>query len=95
MCLTSNVQTKAIKSPESFPLREYLQKGLCCTVNTDNMTVSGVNLREEYKKLAALGLTGEEKEALLINAARAAFLPEEKRLALEKEARAKGDNWPA
>ena len=59
------------------------------------MTVSGVNLREEYKKLAALGLTGEEKEALLINAARAAFLPEEKRLALEKEARAKGDNWPA
>lgn len=95
MCLTSNVQTKAIKSPESFPLREYLQKGLCCTANTDNMTVSGVNLREEYKKLAALGLTGEEKEALLINAARAAFLPEEKRLALEKEARAKGDNWPA
>ncbi len=94
LCLTSNLQTKAVSAPETFPLREYLRKGLRCTVNTDNMTVSGVSLREEYKKLAALGLTREEKEALLINAARAAFLPEEKRRALEKEAREKGAGWP-
>lgn len=86
LCFTSNLQTKAVPSPQAFPLRQYLAQGLCCTVNTDNMTVSGTTLAGEYRKLAALGLTPAEQGALLQNAARAAFLPEGERQALGRKA---------
>lgn len=94
LCFTSNLQTRAVPSPEAFPLREYLRRGLCCTVNTDNMTVSGTSLAEEYAKLATLGLTGEEKVTLLLHAAQAAFLPEEKRRELVSRIKEKGAGWP-
>lgn len=74
LCPTSNLQTKAVPDLAHFPLREYLRRGLRATVNTDNMTVSRTTLSQEY---ALLGLTGEERRALLRNSAEAAFLPEE------------------
>ncbi len=36
LCYSSNLQTKAVRTPTDFPLRGYLQKGLCATVNSDN-----------------------------------------------------------
>lgn len=71
LCFTSNLQTKAVGSPEDFPLREYLAQGVCCTVNTDNMTVSGTTLAQEYQRL---GLTPEERRILHENALRARFV---------------------
>lgn len=73
LCFTSNVQTKAVASPADFPLREYLAQGVCCTVNTDNTTVSGTTLREEYKKLA---LSPEEIKTVNRNAQKARFQKE-------------------
>ena len=64
LCPTSNLQTKAVPDLAHFPLREYLRRGLRATVNTDNMTVSRTTLSQEY---ALLGLTGEERRALLRN----------------------------
>ena len=79
LCPTSNLQTKAVPDLAHFPLREYLRRGLRATVNTDNMTVSRTTLSQEY---ALLGLTGEERRALLRNSVEAAFLPEEDKRAL-------------
>lgn len=76
LCFTSNLQTKAVRSKEEFPLRRLLARGIPVTLNTDNMTVSGVTLAGEYRLLESIGLTGEEKRRLLQNAAKAAFLPE-------------------
>ncbi len=73
LCFTSNLQTKAVKGPGDFPLREYLSQGLCCTVNTDNRTVSGTTLREEYRRL---GLTPGEEAVLEENARKARFVKE-------------------
>lgn len=87
LCYTSNLQTKAAVSPEAFPLREYLRRGVCATVNTDNMTVSDVTLAGEYQKLERLGLTREERKALLNHAAQAAFLPESGKHRLLEEIR--------
>ncbi len=85
LCPTSNLQTKAVKSLEAFPLRSLLKQGVCVTLNTDNMTVSGVTLDGEYRLMERLGLTREEKAVLLRNGAEAAFLPrEEKRTLLER-----------
>lgn len=70
LCFTSNLQTRAVAPAAAFPLREFLRRGIAATVNTDNMTVSGTNLRLEYERL---GLTEEEKRIVEANALRAAF----------------------
>lgn len=80
MCPTSNVQTKAVSSFLEHPILRYLRSGLKVTVNTDNMTVSDTTIEREYRRLKTeLGMTEEERKALLFNAADAAFLIEEER----------------
>ncbi|HGD5917444.1 TPA: adenosine deaminase, partial [Streptococcus agalactiae] len=44
MCLTSNLQTKAASSIQSFPYQELYDAGGKITINTDNRTVSDTNL---------------------------------------------------
>ncbi|MGN1267497.1 MAG: adenosine deaminase [Dorea sp.] len=66
MCPTSNLQTKAVKSIDEYPLREYLKRGMIVTVNTDNMTVSGTTIEKEYEFLKEqYALTREEEEKLI------------------------------
>lgn len=48
MCLTSNLQTKAASSIQSFPYQELYDAGCKITINTDNRTVSDTNLTKEY-----------------------------------------------
>lgn len=93
LCYTSNLQTKAVPAPQDFPLRRYLAQGVCCTVNTDNMAVSGTTLWEEYHRLTGLGVTPEEKLALLQNACQAAFLPEPEKQRLASQTQAQAALW--
>ncbi|HEO2535672.1 TPA: adenosine deaminase [Streptococcus agalactiae] len=48
MCLTSNLQTKAASSIQSFPYQELYDAGGKITINTDNRTISDTNLTKEY-----------------------------------------------
>jgi adenosine deaminase len=48
ICLTSNVQTRAVERFESHPLRRYFDEGLVVTLNTDNRLMSHTTLTEEY-----------------------------------------------
>ncbi|HHL0468208.1 TPA: adenosine deaminase [Streptococcus agalactiae] len=48
MCLTSNLQTKAASSIQSFPYQELYDAGGKITINTDNRTVPDTNLTKEY-----------------------------------------------
>ncbi|HGC7619872.1 TPA: adenosine deaminase [Streptococcus agalactiae] len=48
ICLTSNLQTKAASSIQSFPYQELYDAGGKITINTDNRTVSDTNLTKEY-----------------------------------------------
>ncbi|AJY73950.1 adenosine deaminase [Paenibacillus beijingensis] len=52
MCVTSNVQSKAVDSLEKHPIRSYLERGIGVTVNSDNRTVSDTDLTKEYQLLA-------------------------------------------
>lgn len=49
MCPISNLQTKAVKTIEEYPIREFIQKGLRVTLNTDNRTVSNTNIEKEIR----------------------------------------------
>ena len=77
LCFTSNLQTKAVACPEAYPLTRLISRGIPVTINTDNMTVSGTSLKQEYRLLReALHLSIDTLQALACNAADAAFLPE-------------------
>jgi len=48
ICITSNVQTKAINTIRDHPAREYFDKGVIIVPCTDNVVVSGITLSHEY-----------------------------------------------
>lgn len=48
ICLTSNVQTRAVASFQEHPLRQYYDEGLVVTLNTDNRLISGTTVSNEY-----------------------------------------------
>ena len=78
MCPTSNLNTCIFPRIEDYPLRKLMEAGVAVTVNTDNMTVSGVTLESEMTKLdQAFRLTDEECKTIAANAARASFASEE------------------
>ncbi|MFL5631619.1 MAG: adenosine deaminase [Gemmatimonadaceae bacterium] len=86
VCLTSNVQTRVADSYASHPLREYFDRGLNVTLNTDNRLMSATTLTDEYVFAAEhLGFTVEELAAVALNGFESAFLPWEERVMLIEE----------
>jgi adenosine deaminase len=76
VCLTSNIQTRAVKSVKDHPFRQYLDMGLRVTLNTDNRTVSNTNLTKEYALAArAFRLSPYQVKRILIGGFKSAFLP--------------------
>lgn len=70
VCPTSNFQTRAVQG--EYPLKKMLEKGLCVTINTDNMTVSGTTLEKEFQVAReVLGLSEAEIQIVKENAVKA------------------------
>jgi adenosine deaminase len=86
VCLTSNVQTRVADSYATHPVREYFDRGLNVTLNTDNRLMSATTLTDEYVFAAEhLGFTVEELAGIALNGFESAFLPWEDRLMLIEE----------
>jgi adenosine deaminase len=76
ICLTSNVQTRAVASYEEHPFRTYYDRGMNVVLNTDNRLMSGTTLTDEYAHAAAaLGFSFSELAEVALNGFRSAFLP--------------------
>jgi len=76
ICLTSNVQTKAVKSFEEHPLRFYYDYGLRTTICTDNRLMSDTTITKElYRAHEYLGFTMNEIVDLIVFGFKSAFLP--------------------
>ncbi|HFV0718289.1 TPA: adenosine deaminase [Streptococcus agalactiae] len=74
MCLTSNLQTKAASSIQSFPYQELYDAGGKITINTDNRTVSDTNLTKEYSLFVTyFGTKIEDYLVFNQNAVKASF----------------------
>ena len=87
MCPTSNVQTGAVDSIEEHPIREYFDRGVRVTVNTDNRLMSDTTMTGEIELLVErLGFDLEEVKKLLLNGFKSAFLRYPERKALIAEA---------
>jgi len=78
--LTSNVQTSVVTDYAAHPLRQFLERGVLATLNTDDPGISGIDLHHEYETAApAAGLSPEMIRQAQRNALETAFLsPNEK-----------------
>jgi len=80
MCPTSNLHTGVVKAIGTHPSRLYYQMGILVTLNTDDPSISNVTLTDEYLvAVQGIGFTLRELKDLILNAARAAFLPPEEK----------------
>jgi adenosine deaminase len=88
ICLTSNVQTRAVESYQEHPLRRYFDRGMNVVLNTDNRLMSGTTLTDEYAHAATtLGFSFDELSEIALNGFASAFIPWEERERLIAAAR--------
>ena len=90
-CVSSNVQTKAVKTLDEHPIKKLFDLGLRTVPCTDNPTVSGVTLSGEYFMLQEkFGFTVPDIMKMIDYGFRAAFVSEgmKKRLRVEAFVRA-------
>ena len=76
VCLTSNVQTRAVRSLKEHPFREYFRLGLRVTLNTDNRLMSGTTVSKELALASrTFRLNPYEMKRIIINGFKSSFLP--------------------
>ena len=83
ICLTSNVQTKAVESFETHPLRQYYDYGLVLSLNTDNRLMSATTVTDEYWRAHRyLGFTWEELVDIALMGFKSSFMHRPRKLEL-------------
>jgi adenosine deaminase len=83
ICLTSNVDTGAVKSIETHPFGIYHRYHFRVTLNTDDRLMSNTTLTKEYKLAHdAFDLSLDDLEKLTINAMKSAFVRYKERIEL-------------
>lgn len=83
VCVTSNYQTGVVLKLADHPLPAMLAEGLKVSICTDDPSISQITLSGEYQRVHNdLGVTVDQLHQAVLDAARAAFLPEFERLAL-------------
>ncbi len=83
ICLTSNVDTGAVKSIEEHPFGIYYRYKFRVTLNTDDRLMSNTTMTKELSlahKVFKLGL--DDLEKITINAMKSAFIPYNRRIRL-------------
>ncbi len=90
VCLSSNLQTKAIPSLDQHPFRSMLEEEVRAPLCTDNRLVSGIDLTNEYRLAwEHFRLTPREIRKTILYGFKAAFVPYERRRQLLLAAKAR------
>jgi adenosine deaminase len=85
-CPVSNVRTNAVPSVREHPVRAFYDMGIRVTVNSDDPSMFGTDMNNEYIQLhGQLGFTVPELFQISLNAVDSAFLPDEDKTRLREE----------
>jgi adenosine deaminase len=77
MCPTSNLQTGVVPQMANHPLFPFYQIGIPVTINTDDPSISNTTLTDEFLVAnRGAGVAFRALPHMILNAAKAAFLPE-------------------
>jgi adenosine deaminase len=76
VCLSSNVQTRAVRSLAEHPFGRYFRAGLRVTLNTDSRLISATTVTNELALASrAFRLGPYDMKRILINGFKSSFLP--------------------
>jgi len=82
ICLTSNVDTGAVRSIQEHPFGLLFRERFRVTLNTDDRLMSNTTMTNEFRiARKVFHLTLDDLEKVTINAMKSAFLPYQQRLA--------------
>lgn len=95
MCPISNVRTGVVSSLERHPIRDFHERGILVTVNTDDPKMFGNTLAGEYRLLQEqAGFSRDQIRHLIINGIEATWMSRDRKDALRQSF--EGDaNWLA
>jgi adenosine deaminase len=83
ICVTSNVQTRAVADFKDHPVRLYYDEGLVVTLNTDNRLMSATTVTEEFWRVHQhLGFTWDELCDVAVMGFESSFMPYQEKVAL-------------
>lgn len=81
ICLSSNLRTGCCRNLTEHPVRNYFDRGVMITLNTDDPAMFRTSLAQEYQLAQdTFGFTDEHLRELARNSFEASFLPAEKKL---------------
>ncbi|MET7516213.1 adenosine deaminase [Streptomyces sp. NPDC005480] len=96
VCPTSNIATRAVKTLEEHPIKQFVDAGVVVTVNSDDPPMFGTDLNSEYAVAARLlDLDERGVAALARNAVDASFLDEPGKARIAAEIETYTDTWLA
>ncbi len=76
MCLSSNIQTRAVDRIKDHPCGEYFRQGLRVTLNTDNRLMSATTVSEEIALAAkSFKFSPYELKRIVLNGFKSGFMP--------------------
>jgi adenosine deaminase len=75
LCPTSNIQTGTAPDWDRHPAWDAWDLGLDCSLNTDDPSISGIRLQDEYERARRAGWNEVHLQYSSVNAAKAAFIP--------------------
>ena len=85
MCITSNIQTHVVADFESHPIKKFYDNGVIVTINTDDRSVSGIDLTNEYNvAVNRLGFDVSDLIKIIHNGINALFIPNKNKAELNK-----------
>ncbi|NLB34275.1 MAG: adenosine deaminase [Elusimicrobia bacterium] len=77
ICITSNVQTQAVREYSEHPFLDLIEKGVVVTLNTDDRGISGIDLTYEYAKAVELGMGPATMKKVVYDGFKSAFASDE------------------
>lgn len=85
LCMTSNLRTGVIRFIEDHPVREFWDRGMVLSVNTDDPQMFGITLAEELMTLrVSFGFSREEIRHLQLLTLQASWAPAVKKRSLRR-----------
>ena len=86
MCPVSNLRTGVVTSIEEHPIREFYDKGLLVTVNSDDPSLFHTNMNNEYVHLHEhLNFSLDELYQISLNGIQTAFIDESRKSELREQ----------
>ena len=74
ICPTSNINTCVYNDYSELPIDDYLKKGVIITINSDNMSISNTDVRQEIIRVVnTFSLSKEYVKRILLNSANSVF----------------------